>query len=218
MAPALDPAHTREMWSRKLYLARGAAAGLLLLASGLGCGGKADAGQPTQDPAPTETRNVPRSAPPSASAGEPPRPAAGGTTGEAPSPQTMPAVGDDDSLTAYTVDVSSVDRVLRTNCGPCHSSTAPVTGSGGIRFIDDVDQLVVAGLIVPLDSAASRVVVVSANGSMPPPSSGLPVMSDVDLQVLVSFIDNPLFWPEPYSPVAVDAGPAPLVDAGADGG
>jgi hypothetical protein len=53
---------------------------------------------------------------------------------------------------------------------------------------------------------------------MPPPSSGLPVMSDVDLQVLVSFIDNPLFWPEPLPPVAVDAGPAPLVDAGADGG
>jgi hypothetical protein len=218
LASALDLAHAGDMWLRRTYRTRRTAAGLVLLAGGLGCGGKTEAQQPWPDPAPTVTREVPGSAPPSASAGESPRPAAGGTTGEAPSPQNTPTLGDGNDLIDPTTDhLVPIDNVLMAYCGPCHSSTAPLEGSGGIRFMDDLDQVVAAGLIVPLDSAASRVVVVSANGSMPPPSSGLPSMSDVDLEVLISFIDNPLFWP-PYPPVAVDAGPAPLVDAGVDGG
>jgi hypothetical protein len=38
----------------------------------------------------------------------------------------------------------------------------------GINFIDDTDQLVEAGLIVPLSSATSRIVVVMRDRSMPP--------------------------------------------------
>ena len=128
----------------------------------------------------------------------------------------MPAEGED----PYAInDESGIHRVLRIYCGSCHSSTAPVAGSGGIRFIDDFDQIVAAGLIVPLNSAASRIVQVVVLGSMPPPSSGLPRVSEADLQTIIYVIDNPRFWPGVSPPVAVDAGVAlPVVDGGADGG
>jgi hypothetical protein len=90
---------------------------------------------------------------------------------------------------------------------------------GGINFIYDIDQLVAAGLIVPLSSATSRVVVVMRNGSMPPLSSGLPPVTEADIEIVASYIDNPRFWPDSFPPAIVDAGTeTPPVDAGADGG
>ena len=112
----------------------------------------------------------------------------------------------------------AVENILAANCGSCHGPDAPVAGSGGIRFISDLDELVEAGLIVPLNSASSPVVRVSVQGSMPPPSSGLPQMTEADLDTITSYIDNPRYWPI-SAPPAVDAGTAPpALDAGADGG
>jgi len=113
----------------------------------------------------------------------------------------------------------AVENILMANCGPCHGPDAPALGSGGIQFIGDVDRLVEAGLIVPLSSATSRVVRVSVLGSMPPVSSGLPLLTEADIDTLVTYIDNPRYWPDFVPPATVDAGPAPpLVDAGVDGG
>jgi mono/diheme cytochrome c family protein len=101
------------------------------------------------------------------------------------------------------------------NCGACHGPDAPVAGSGGIRFIGDLDALVAAGLIVPLSSAASPIVRVMRDGSMPPPSAGRFPVTNADLQIVVEYIDNPRFWPEASPPALVDAGSeTPVVDAG----
>ena len=50
--------------------------------------------------------------------------------------------------------------MLAQNCGQCHGSAlTPAQAQDGINFISDIDQLVEAGLIVPLSSATSRVIV-----------------------------------------------------------
>jgi mono/diheme cytochrome c family protein len=105
------------------------------------------------------------------------------------------------------------------NCGQCHGPLVPATNSGGINFIDDLDRLVEAGLLVPLSSASSRIVLVMRNGSMPPPSSGLPLLTEADMNTVIQYVDNPRFWPDVAPPSRLDAGvQAPLGDAGADRG
>lgn len=113
---------------------------------------------------------------------------------------------------------AAAENVLIQNCGSCHD---PWQAAGGIGFVRDVDQLAAAGLIVPLNSAASRVVQVMRDGSMPPPSAGLPPVAEADIEVVAQYIDNPRFWAgfEPPLGPEPDAGaPAQLVDAGPDSG
>ncbi|MEO8179773.1 MAG: hypothetical protein ABI895_13140 [Deltaproteobacteria bacterium] len=115
--------------------------------------------------------------------------------------------------------MDTVENVLMANCGSCHGPAAPVAASGGIRFIDDVAQLVEAGLLVPLSSASSRIIRVMVVGSMPPPSSGLPPVTDADISTIVQYIDNQRYWPDVSLPPVVDRGAESRpVDAGADGG
>jgi mono/diheme cytochrome c family protein len=107
-----------------------------------------------------------------------------------------------------------VENVLMANCGQCHGPLAPIAGSGGITFINDLDRLVAAGLLVPLNSAASPIVTVMVDGSMPPPASGLPPVTDADINIVTGYLDNPRFWPLLEPPVS-DAGSGPSVnDAG----
>jgi mono/diheme cytochrome c family protein len=115
---------------------------------------------------------------------------------------------------------AAAENVLLSDCGQCHGSALTQTqAQDGINFIDDIDALVQAGLIVPMSSAASRIIVVMRDGSMPPRSSGLPPVVDWDIDVVASYIDNQRFWPDFPVPDLVDAGTgAPAVDAGADGG
>ena len=114
---------------------------------------------------------------------------------------------------------AAAENVLLANCGMCHGPDAPVATSGGIRFIGDVDRLVEAGLIVPLNAAASRVVRVMLDGSMPPLGASYFPVVDSDIDTVVSYIDNPRFWPSLATSGAPDAGmELPAVDAGGDGG
>ena len=84
---------------------------------------------------------------------------------------------------------------------------------------DLIDQLVEHGLILPLNSVASRVIVTMRNGSMPPPTSGYPLVPDSDANIVASYIDNPRYWPTFVPAPIADAGTeAPIADAGADGG
>ena len=110
----------------------------------------------------------------------------------------------------------AVENVLSANCGQCHGPLAPVADSGGITFINDLDRLIAAGLLVPLNSAASPIVIVMVNGSMPPPGSGLPPVTDADINTVTRYLDNPRFWPL-LEPTVRDAGSsAPARDAGTD--
>jgi len=109
---------------------------------------------------------------------------------------------------------------LAANCGQCHGpALTRAQAQDGINFIDNIDALVYAGLIVPLNSAASRIIVVMRDGSMPPSTSGYPLVTEADIRTVTEYIDNPRFWAEFAPPDVVDAGTeTPLVDAGTDAG
>ncbi|HKO93644.1 MAG TPA: hypothetical protein VJU61_20970 [Polyangiaceae bacterium] len=184
----------------------------MLLAGALGCGGNAESQRRLPDPAPAAPRGVPGAVPrapapvsvPALPSAEPAPTAA---------PESMRGEGD----YGYFVK-DQVENILIVYCGACHGPAAPAVGSAGIRFIDDVDQLVLAGLIVPLNSAASPIVRAIVLGNMPPPAVLFP-MSDADLDTITWFIDNPREWPDVPLPAAADAGSGTSpADAGLDGG
>jgi mono/diheme cytochrome c family protein len=113
-----------------------------------------------------------------------------------------------------------VENILMTYCGACHGPLLGNEALGGIGFIDDVEELTARGYIVPLNSAASRIIAVMRDGSMPPRNTAYARVAEADIDVIVQFIDNSFFWPGVPVPLPViDAGtPAATVDAGADAG
>jgi mono/diheme cytochrome c family protein len=213
LASVLDPVQPRAMWPVERYHAHHAAR-IALLACTLACGGQAE----TQRAAPSSA--VPRgtpSAPPPFVGSSPPRrgPTAMPVPAEMP-PAPMRGPQRDDSF--YPPEAPA-ENVLMSNCGPCHGADAPVATSGGILFIGDVDQLVEAGLIVPLNSLGSRIIRVMLDGSMPPPGAGYFPVTEADINTVASYIDDPRLWPSYMTPGLADAGTeVPAVDAGADGG
>jgi len=87
--------------------------------------------------------------------------------------------------------------VLASNCGQCHGpALTPEQALAGMNYIDDIDQLVATGKIVPLNSAGSRVIQRMVRREMPPVGSGLPEVTDADINTVAQYIDNPRFWPE----------------------
>jgi hypothetical protein len=94
------------------------------------------------------------------------------------------------------------------------SALTRAQAAAGINFIDDIDPLVEAGLIVPLSSATSRIVVVIRDAAC---LTLRRVVSRFRRPTSKSW--HPLFWPESAPPAIVDTGiEIPPVDAGADGG
>jgi len=96
---------------------------------------------------------------------------------------------------------AAAENVLASNCGQCHGpALTPDQAKAGMNYINDIDQLVATGKIVPLDSAGSRVVQRMLKGEMPPVDSGLPRVTDADVETVASYIDNPVFWPKEVQP------------------
>jgi mono/diheme cytochrome c family protein len=192
-------------------------AGLGLMFSALGCGGQAEDGARPAPPAFSAPRATPTS-PPVASAPQRPQPAPMAQPNPPPTrprPQPQPYLDEGDPTAR-----GGAENILGANCGQCHGpALTRAQAQAGINFIDDTEQLTEDGLIVPLSSSTSRIVVVMRDGSMPPPESGLPRVTEVDIAFVAEFIDNPRFWPGSLPPASVDAGvETPAVDAGVDGG
>jgi len=92
---------------------------------------------------------------------------------------------------------AAAENVLKANCGQCHGSAlTPASAQAGMNYIDDIDKLVDNGKIVPLNSAQSRIIQRMERGEMPPVSANLPAVTDADINIVSSFIDNPRFWPD----------------------
>jgi len=111
-----------------------------------------------------------------------------------------PATTVDPSASAQPTELdlarAAAENILRSNCGQCHGSQLTSTSaSGGMNYIEDIDQLVQNGKITPLDSDKSFIIRRMRDGSMPPASSTGPRPSDQDILTVAQFIDNPLFWP-----------------------
>jgi len=111
---------------------------------------------------------------------------------------TPPAANDDDDLSDEArLAKAAAENVLASNCGQCHGGQlTPQTAQAGMNYINDIDQLVSTGKIIPLNSAGSRIVQRMVNGQMPPISSGLPQVTEADITTVSQYIDNPRFWPE----------------------
>jgi mono/diheme cytochrome c family protein len=93
----------------------------------------------------------------------------------------------------------AAEAVLSANCSSCHGSALPLArAQGGINFIDDIDALIAARKITPLNSATSPLIQRLVNGEMPPPGAA-PALNKADIDVISRFIDNPRFWPD-YAP------------------
>ncbi|HTV20026.1 MAG TPA: hypothetical protein VMG12_15185 [Polyangiaceae bacterium] len=118
-------------------------------------------------------------------------------------PTTTPG----DSTSELELARAAAENVLRVNCGQCHGpQLSQAAARAGMNFIDDMDELVNQGKVVPLDADASPVVVRMREGSMPPLNNTEgPRPSQRDIDVVADFVDNPLFWPE-YRPAATCEG------------
>jgi mono/diheme cytochrome c family protein len=92
---------------------------------------------------------------------------------------------------------AAAENVLASNCGQCHGpGLSEQQAKAGMNYIDDIEELVKTGKIVPLNSLQSRIVQRMVRGEMPPLDSNLPRVTNADIQVVSSYIDNPVFWPE----------------------
>jgi len=195
---------------------------LALLAGALSCGGRVGEESSNPEPSSAAPRTVPAT-PPSYPNSRP----------QGSSPPSPPSVGAPPSMGPvatppvpqppewFELERAAAENILLVNCGVCHGPAAPAATSGAIRFINDIDRLVDAGLIVPLSSATSLLIAVMRNGSMPPPSSSDPLLTEADIDFIARYIDNPRFWPDqpPPPPPELDAGaPTPVADASADAG
>jgi len=190
-----------------------ALAALVLLAGALSCGGRA-----AEEPSSTQTSSprpgaVP-TAPPSSPGSTPPSaPVA------VPLPAGLPPVPVPAPIPEVDLARAAAENVLLTNCGYCHGPAADPAASGGIRFIGDLSRLAEAGLIVAQSSATSLLIRVMRDGSMPPPDSPYPPVTEADINTVAQYIDTPRFWPGSSPPPVEDGGaPTPVVDASADGG
>jgi len=92
---------------------------------------------------------------------------------------------------------AAAENVLAANCGQCHGSAlTEQSAQAGMNYINDIDKLVETGKIIPLNSAGSRVIQRMVRREMPPVSSGLPAVTDADINTVSQYIDNPRFWPD----------------------
>jgi serine/threonine-protein kinase len=122
-------------------------------------------------------------------------------TGTGTGPGTGTGTGSDSKpKSQQDLDKAAVENILQSNCGYCHGpKLTAAQAQAGMNYIDDIDQLVKAGKIVPLNSGGSPLVQRIKKGEMPPASSSYPQLTDADVDKVVSFIDNPRYWPD-YKP------------------
>jgi len=122
-------------------------------------------------------------------------------------PVTPPRPRTDSSGGEADLAKAAAENVLAANCGQCHGpALTEQQAQAGMNYINDIDKLVETGKVVPLNSAASRIVQRMVRQEMPPVASGLPAVTEADINTVAQYIDNPRFWPE------VDAGGNCLTD------
>jgi len=110
-----------------------------------------------------------------------------------PARPSTPGVGNSEAELAK----AAAENILAANCGQCHGTNlTEQSAQAGMNYINDIDKLVETGKIVPLNSAGSRVVQRMVRREMPPVSSGLPAVTDADINTVSQYIDNARFWPD----------------------
>jgi mono/diheme cytochrome c family protein len=97
---------------------------------------------------------------------------------------------------------AAAQNVLAANCGQCHGpALTPQQAQAGMNYIDNIDELVKTGKIIPLNAAGSRIIQRMVKGEMPPVTTGRTV-SAADINIVSEYINNPRFWPDVAGQVA----------------
>jgi hypothetical protein len=153
------------------------------------CGGQVEERVPSEGP--------PRAEPPESlepAASPPPEGATPATAvrDEPPGPVEVGDVIDDSG------PLKPITSTLTEQCGACHGAEAIAnrTVLGGFSCVEDVDCMVELGLLVPLDSRRSSLIVRMRDGSMPPPGQQ-PRPTREDIERLERLMDNPAYWEVP---------------------
>lgn len=124
----------------------------------------------------------------------PPEPSgSGGTGGDVGSGGTgsAPPPSNDD------LERAQVENILLANCGSCHGTQLNErTRSGGMNFINNLDELAKQGKINPGDSEGSLVIQRMRTGSMPPPASGNDAVPKAQIDIVANYINNLDNWPD----------------------
>jgi hypothetical protein len=114
----------------------------------------------------------------------------GGPVANSPPPDASPIVLSAQCMTM----MSRAHEIIMTNCGMCHSSTAPALTGGGFNFIDDLTKLVnkvgpgrAQTLLKPMDPPGSLIYARIVDKSMPPVQIDRRP-SDADVPALRDFI------------------------------
>jgi hypothetical protein len=97
-------------------------------------------------------------------------------------------------LSQAALDKAAAENVLASRCGYCHGPALKDQAEAGMNYIDDIDQLVEKGKILPLNAAGSPLVQKMVRGLMPPPGSGYPLPTAAEIDVVVSYINEPRYW------------------------
>jgi mono/diheme cytochrome c family protein len=75
-------------------------------------------------------------------------------------------------------------------CGSCHGAAAVANGTvAAFDSVDDLDEMVERGYIIPFNSAASPLVQRVRKGDMPP-ASVMPRPSQSEIRALESFVST----------------------------
>ena len=76
------------------------------------------------------------------------------------------------------------ENVLAANCGACHGSHL-ASPAGGVGPIDNLELLGTQGQVDFCDPEPSAIVKSIRSGTMPPPDSGYPPVSPLDLDIIL---------------------------------
>lgn len=181
---------------------------LALVLNGVpGCGGKANSEERTAMPGGADSApgGLPAALPPPARLTPPLETCennpllAGCPPSESPStcpenPRACPASAPEPVRRSEDLSLPRVVRMealLEEECGICHGAQARRRCEGtceGMSYIDDLNALLESEKLIPCDWPASPIARRVRDGSMPPPSSGLPLMSLTAQRQLEAFV------------------------------
>jgi hypothetical protein len=157
--------------------------GSFLAAVVFACGGRAEGGDSDDPSAPRPGGNGPTAAAPTA-----PPPAYRGTT--APPPAASSAPPDRAPLSQPATEQQLVEAMLARYCGACHGEAAIRNDNVmAFDFVDDLEEMVESGYIVPFEPERSLLYRRIVNGDMPPPGI-MPRPSQTEIRAFESFIEG----------------------------
>jgi len=104
-----------------------------------------------------------------------------------------------EGLDEAAIETAAVQTLLVSSCASCHGPAVSVEphsmqgaveryGGDGIADIGDIEALIADGLIVPGWPEESPLLLLVATAQMPPATSGLPPLSDIEVRRLEKFI------------------------------